>query len=198
MIGETDVQNYGPGPVLQCEVKALLGRRRHQTVELHFLGELAQDLGERLVIFHDQKGATCGARAVAIVVDLLFVAFGRFTRRCRNRRDLAPSRRVFDEQILPGSRLARLSRARLKIGGQRQRERAAHLRFACQAQLASEEPRKLPRDRQPQTCAALFAMGRTVSLSERLEDELLLIGRNSDARVGDGEFDAAIRRLARA
>ena len=52
-----------------------------------------------------------------------------------------------------------------------------------EAQLAAEQPRQLPADRQAQAGAAVLAAGAAVGLLERLEDDLLLVGRDADAGI---------------
>ena len=55
--------------------------------------------------------------------------------------------------------------------------------------FAAEQARNFAADRQAQAGAAVFAAGAAVGLLERLEDDLLLLRRDADAGVGDGERD---------
>ena len=64
-----------------------------------------------------------------------------------------------------------------------------------EADLAAEQVRELAADREAEAGAAVLAAGAGVGLLERLEDELLLLGRDADAGVGDHEGD---RRVGRA
>jgi hypothetical protein len=54
-----------------------------------------------------------------------------------------------------------------------------------QSDLAAQEARDFAADGQAQARAAEFAAGAAVGLRERLEDDLLFIGRDADAGVGD-------------
>ena len=68
-----------------------------------------------------------------------------------------------------------------------EREGAAHVRRAAQMDFAAEQVRQLAADREAQAGAAVFAAGAGVGLLEGLEDDLLLLGRDADAGVGDLE-----------
>src|SRR5580693_3788878 len=74
---------------------------------------------------------------------------------------------------------------------QEERERAALAGGRDELDLAAEHARDLPADREPEAGAAVLAAGRAVRLLERLEDDLLLVGLDADARVADGERDGA-------
>ena len=62
-------------------------------------------------------------------------------------------------------------------------------RIALDVDLAAEEPGDLPRDREPETGAAVLAAGGPVRLLEGLEDDLLLVLGDADAGVLDVEAD---------
>src|SRR3954466_705470 len=62
-------------------------------------------------------------------------------------------------------------------------------RRALDVDLAAEEPRDLPTDREAEPRAAVLAAGGPVRLLERLEDDLLLVVRDADAGVLDVERD---------
>ena len=72
--------------------------------------------------------------------------------------------------------------------------------------LAAEQRRQLAADRQAEAGAAVLAARAGVGLLERLEDQLLLLRRDADAGVADGDGDGGrhepqhrvIRRPARA
>ena len=61
--------------------------------------------------------------------------------------------------------------------------------------LAAEQVRQLAADRETEAGAAVLARRAGVGLLERLEDDPLLLRRDADAGVGDGELDDR-RRLA--
>lgn len=54
---------------------------------------------------------------------------------------------------------------------------------------------KLPRDGQPQTCAAILAGIRDISLGERFEEPLLLFGCNADPGVAHGNVESHLLYL---
>src|SRR5688572_7413625 len=66
-----------------------------------------------------------------------------------------------------------------------QREAAALARRALDGDLAAEQAADLATDRQAEPGAAVLAACRAVGLLEGLEDDAQLVGRNTDARVGD-------------
>ena len=74
-----------------------------------------------------------------------------------------------------------------------ERECAADARRAAQLDFAAEQARQLAADRKPQSGAAIFAAGAGVGLLECLENDLLLLGRNADAGIGDLEGDDGLR-----
>ena len=55
--------------------------------------------------------------------------------------------------------------------------------------LATEETRDLSANREPEAGPTVFAARRAIGLLERLEDQLLLLPRDADARVLDAECD---------
>jgi hypothetical protein len=76
-----------------------------------------------------------------------------------------------------------------------QGEGAADAGRADEPDLAAEQPRQLAADREAEAGAAVLARGRAVGLLERLEDDLLLVGRDADAGVRDRERDHLARVL---
>ena len=68
---------------------------------------------------------------------------------------------------------------------------AAASRRRDESDFAAQEPRQFAADRQSQSGAAVLAVGRTVGLLEGLEDDLLLVGRDADTRVGHFEREDA-------
>src|SRR6185295_9324626 len=78
---------------------------------------------------------------------------------------------------------------------QEQGKGAALARGAGQSNFSAEQPRNFPADRQAKACAAILAAGAAVRLLEGLKDELLLLGRDANAGVGDGECDDRARMI---
>ena len=104
-----------------------------------------------------------------------------------------PRRRQRRVGRLPRRRAARALARAATIGlRQVEREHAARARRADQPDLAAEQLGELARDGQAQAGAAVLAAGRAVGLLERLEDDLLLVGRDADAGVAHLEGDHAL------
>ena len=78
-----------------------------------------------------------------------------------------------------------------------QRESAAVALTALQANFAAEQIRQFAADRQAQARAAVLAACAGVRLLERLEDDLLLVGRDADAGVAHLEGDDGAARASR-
>jgi len=78
-----------------------------------------------------------------------------------------------------------------------QGERAARVGRAGQPDLASEEARDLAADGEAEAGPSVLPARRAVRLLESLEDDLLLVSGNSDARVGDGEGNDGARPIER-
>src|SRR3954471_5360075 len=72
---------------------------------------------------------------------------------------------------------------------QQKRKRAALARLAMELEPAAEQPRELPANGKPEAGAAVLPARRPIGLLERLEDHVLLVRRNTDAGVFDGEGD---------
>src|SRR5262245_46892148 len=68
-----------------------------------------------------------------------------------------------------------------------ERERAALIRRAAEPDLAAEESRQLSADRQAKSGAAVLSARASIGLLECFENNLLLLRRNSDARVAHRE-----------
>src|SRR5579872_3496931 len=73
--------------------------------------------------------------------------------------------------------------------GQEQSEGAALSERAGESNFASQQAGDFPRNSQTQPGAAVFAAGTSVGLLKCLEDNLLLLRRNTDAGVADGKGD---------
>ena len=72
----------------------------------------------------------------------------------------------------------------------REPERGSAPDLAFDPDVAAHQLHQPRRDRQAEPRAAEAPGGRAVGLRERLEDELLLVARDADARVDDGEVQA--------
>src|SRR5262249_25889173 len=79
----------------------------------------------------------------------------------------------------------------LQFRRQVERKRAPLARRALDANLAAEQAGHLSADRKAEASAAELPARRSVGLLERLEDQLLLVARNADARVAHLERDDA-------
>src|SRR5207245_3851632 len=77
--------------------------------------------------------------------------------------------------------------------GQVEGERAPLSRLALHHDLAAEQAGDLARDGKAQAGAAVLAAGGPVRLLERLEDDLLLVAGDADARVGHREPEHGVR-----
>src|SRR5207244_2026438 len=75
-----------------------------------------------------------------------------------------------------------------EAGGEMKRAAFAVAR-ALDPDPAAHHLNELRRDRQPQPSAAILARRGGIRLLEGLEDALLLLGRDADPRVGDGEME---------
>ena len=130
------------------------------------------------IILHDQDERIL-AEIVTVVIDLE-------ARRERRRHDRTAI-------VVAGRRCTR-QRRRARLGFERdvERERRPFTGPRPHLQLAAQQPRDFAADREAETRAAIFAAGRAVGLLERLEDELLLVLGNADARIGDGDFDRTL------
>ena len=82
------------------------------------------------------------------------------------------------------------ARAPAEAGGEV--ERAALADLALHPDAPAHQLDQLGRDRQAQPGAAVLPGGRGVGLGERLEERLLLLGRDADAGVADGEVQARL------
>ncbi len=172
-------------------VRAIPVRQRHRRVtargddpaESLLPGRLEENRRERLIFFDDQHDLVVGSDHVAIVGDLgrqLSVDGGRERRRPLQVTGTATHGRQRRGQAaeLAGQHLASLRQV--------QHERAALVHSACQPDFAAEQPRQLAADRQAEARAAVLPVRRAVHLLKRLENDLVLLRRDADARVSDG------------
>ncbi len=163
--------------MLAREAQAFHAGLGDDRLELRVAREVEQHLRVVRIVFDDQQHAVLGLQILAIVVEL----FGA----CDRHRDRLEHLLRFLAPGLQGI---------LQVGGadvadrQVERERAAGARHARQLQLAAEQVRELAADRQTEAGAAVLARSAGVGLLERFEDDPLLLRRDADAGVRDGEL----------
>src|SRR5690606_31088674 len=179
-----------------------LALSRYQQLASLLVRVVAQRVGKPGCITGDQDGILAGTYIYAIVTDRL---------RNRGRTNL----RVAGAQALQHVRhtavkdrlqcVARRPHALMFTGGsagfgtdvngraaavmqwQVQNELATLAGITPQANLAAEQARQLAADRQPEARTAVLAAGGPVRLLERLEDDPLLVRRDTDTRITDGK-----------
>ena len=93
-------------------------------------------------------------------------------------------------------RVGRCLLRRGEDGRNNQGKGAAFTGRAVQGQLAAQQMRQIARDRQPQPCAAVLAVGTAVGLAEGIKDQSLLVRRDANAGVADGKRHHAAGRRA--
>ena len=135
-------------------------------------------------------------------VALLEQAQGLLGRVHRHRRDLPAveerlqqlpaRRRVLDDEHRPLAHALRRParqrlRARLDAEAPGELEGASPPGLALDGQVPAHQPREAPADGEAEPGAAVAARGRAVGLGEGLEEPRLLLGRDADAGVADGE-----------
>ena len=182
-VGQEDVERDRGRAILARERERLLAAVGDDALEALVARDPEQDARVVRIVLDDQQDGVARADLVAIVGDRLLGLGDGEHRHCGalRRRGRAPE----------------LTAARRAGVGERQvqRERAALARLAAEADLAAEQGRELAADREAEAGAAVLAARAGVGLLERLEDQLLLLGRDADAGVGDHERD---RRAGRA
>ena len=119
----------------------------------------------------------------AVVLDLLLAS----DRAERGRGSFVGSRRR--RGPMPPVAAVRASIAQRQVEG----ERAALPCTLVRLDFAPQQHRQLAADRQAETGAAILARGAGVGLLECLEDQPLLLGRDADSGVLDGERDDLLR-----
>ena len=181
---QVDVEGDRVRLVVPRHRQADVAARRRQALESFLVRHVLQDVHERQVVLDDQHDAIAVADRVAIVLD---VALG-------DQRLVDPVHGALGGD--PGGHFAALIHrpGRIELGRrvdarQVEREAAARADLAGQPDLAAQQPRDFPADRQPEAGAAVLPAGGAVGLLERLEDDAVLLGRNADAGVGHPEGD---------
>ncbi len=71
--------------------------------------------------------------------------------------------------------------------GQQAREGAALTDATLETEIAAEQDGELARDGEAEPGAAVAAIGRSLDLLERREDALVVLGRDAETGIGDGE-----------
>ena len=120
---------------------------------------------------------------------------------------------VVDRKYQPAATRSHLARDRLELFGgrggdrlllrrarqdaaisdrQAEREAGTRTRLALQRDIAAQEPREPPADRQPEPRAAILPGAAAVHLAEFLEHQLQLIQGNADAGVRDRDGDVLV------
>src|SRR5690606_16048496 len=148
---------------------------------------LEEEAREREVVLDDEEHRVARPDGRPVVPRLVggLGRLGLLVERCRQRRRLARRagpgcRRRLQRGKRHGKREPAGAGAALNVGRRQvERERAALPRGARQADLAAEELGELAADREAEARAAVLARGRAVGLLERLEDDLLLVGRDA-------------------
>ena len=179
-VRQEHVERDGGRPVLADEVERVRAGAGHQHLEAVGARQVDDDARIARIVLDDQHHRVVGLQVGAVVGNAddggLRPAHGdeRRTRRARRvgaRRDLrvASSRERSSEPDVAQRQV--------------QRERAAGAGRALQRDLAAQQAGELAADREAQPGAAVLAAGARVRLLERLEDELLLLRRNADARI---------------
>ena len=134
------------------------------------------------VILDDEQHGIAVHDGVAVVLDVLLARDGQDGERARLR---AAFRRRW-------GRWSRVVRAGV-VQRQVERESAALAVDAGELDFAAEQDGQLAADGEAQAGAAVFARGAGVGLLEGLEDEPLLLRRDADAGVLDGEGQHLLR-----
>ena len=159
--------------------RASAGRCRHaarRVLEAPLAGDLELGAGEVGVVLDDQDDAVAVLDRLAVVVDLARSRAGSDRARLVAvvaRRGRGRARRDGVEQL--GRRRRR--RGLDVLLRQEERERASLARLGLDVDLAAEQPRDLPADREAEPGSAVAAARRPVRLLERLEDQAQLVVR---------------------
>ena len=175
-VRQEHVERDGGRMIVVGERDRLGAGRGDEHLEAVVMRKIDEDAGIVRIVLDDQQDHVAGSQLVAIVGQLLERPLGQSVYDSP-----AGGPRALDHLRGPG-RSDILER-------QVERERAALARRAVQLDLAAEQIGKLAADRQAEAGAAILAAGAGVGLLERLEDDLLLLGGNADAGIGDLEGD---------
>ena len=172
-----------PERLSQCQSGTAIGS--NDSLESVPLRDVEQCGCEPGVVLHDQRDVIAGIDIVAVVVGLRPAGNRRVGTRplCGLLRGQRAGRRRFRAH---GRRRCPVH-GRFLRQGEIEHESAAPAWRTLDRDLAPEQPRQLPADRQPETGATVTAAGGTVRLLESLEDDLLLVRRDTDAAVRDHE-----------
>ena len=183
-VRQADVQGERRGFVFADHGQGRRTQRRHQPPEAGLASDVQQQAGKAEIVLDDQQDLVPRLDGVAIVA--------RFVDRFRRFLDLGRALRLrfgLDGAVGLGGLLwygAELARRLWWREGLRQieREGTATAGTAHEANLAAQQAGQLAANGQAQTGAAVLAAGAAVGLLKGLEDDLLLLRLNADARVG--------------
>src|SRR5262245_43646623 len=182
-IWQSKVQGNGVGPQFPSQVQGVFASPCNQRLEVPCMGFIQKDFGEVQIIFHDQENTVARLDAVAIVVDLP----GDFTfRKHRGRQSRVVSRDARGR----GGGFGYKSQRKI------QRESTAKSKSTRRkANFTSEQSCDLPADRQAKASPSESPTRCPVSLLEGLEDDVMLIRWNTNARVADRELKHRASRV---
>src|SRR3954470_16071441 len=135
---------------------------------------IQEDRGEGRIVLDDEDEHAL-AEFVTIVVDL----------ECRRERGRNDGPAIVVARGRSGELNARF---RSGLQGNVQGKGRPFTGLRSNLQLAAEEAGDFTADRKTKPRAAIFAAGRSIGLLESFENQLLLVLRNADAGVGDGDL----------
>src|SRR5258706_4190038 len=143
---------------------------------------LQERLREERVVLNNQQYAVAGYDFSAIISE-------RRRKSLVERKFLGGGVRIRERHGGRRTRFATYRSDGQKVLGKIQREDASFSNGTGQPDFATEQSRDFAADRQPQARAAIISAGAAIGLLEGLEDDLLFLGRDANAGVGDGECD---------
>ena len=161
----------------------------HEGLEAVLVRQVDQEAGEVLVVLDDDQDAVVRADGGAVVLDLgvLQHGLGRV-----GRVDVAHHRHDVGPRLGAGG--ARGARRGVDLRNV-EREHAAPPGRAREANLPAEQAGDLAADGEAEAGPAVLAARASVRLLERLEDDLLLVSRDPDAGVVNGDRDHGARPI---
>src|SRR5262249_46914780 len=154
--------------------------RRDDGLEAARAGGVEHDAGEGGVVLDDQQHPLVRAEVLAVVLDLDLRGGGALRRGRRDARAARP-RRLHLRDDAPPRAPGPLPLRQVEL------ERAPRAGRADDRDLAAQQAGDLAADREPEAGATVAAARAAVRLLKRLEDDLLLLGVDADARVAHRE-----------
>src|SRR5450432_4540865 len=180
-IRQPDIEHDRARSVALRHGETVFGCGREQALEFELVAEIVEDPREGEIVLDNEKGARRRCNLVAIV-----------RRRCGT--NTLASKRAWCAPRTRNCGGWRRYCVMCRISPwQRQRERTPASRRAFDMQIATEQACQIARDRQAEAGATELAVAPAVGLTERLKDHLVLIRRDTDARVAHVEPDAPVR-----